>query len=194
MGFFLIPALLTEVDTDQITDGAVTRPKLSFTQALDLIEKKTVSGGAVTDLTFSSLDGDTDGVYLVVGTISNATGSSGRIHLFINGDTTDGNYTTQRFKAENVTLSTSRENDARLGGLQANDDIFFLAWVQRTAQDFGKVISNCINDQGTSTFREEGYIATDSTISNITSITLHSTVASAIDNDSTVSLYKLGGT
>lgn len=59
-----------------------------ITSDLTLIEKKTITTGTTT-VTFSSLDGDADEVYLLIGRIKNGTGSDSDYFLRPNGISTN---------------------------------------------------------------------------------------------------------
>src|SRR5690606_1508477 len=59
---------------------------------MTLVGSATVAGSAATDMTVSGLDLASDGAYLVLLNLGNATGSSAQISLFYNGDQAAGNY------------------------------------------------------------------------------------------------------
>jgi hypothetical protein len=65
-----------------VTDNWTALEKLQY----ELVEKKTISS-ATTSVTFSNLDGDTDGIYVLLFTVYQSTGSDGTLRIRVNSDT-----------------------------------------------------------------------------------------------------------
>jgi hypothetical protein len=65
-----------------VTDNWTALEKLQY----ELVEKKTISV-ATTSVTFSSLNGDSDGIYVLLFTVYQSTGSDGNLRIRVNSDT-----------------------------------------------------------------------------------------------------------
>jgi hypothetical protein len=161
----------------------------------ELIADYTVSGGAVSSITFSSLDGDTDEWYrLEVWAI--ATGALGGLDVRPNNDTTASNYRYQFSQADNTTVSAGRAdytNGLILGNANTSGDYL-------QAQVFLRAKSGTIRmsqSRATSNINATTQMAViwdckwKDTAANITSLVLDATGAgSVIANNTRARLFK----
>lgn len=162
---------------------------------LILIEKQTITS-AVTDVTFSGLDGDTDKVYLLMGRIIVPSGGSNPVFTWQpNGITT--NQSSQRMYANGgATAADQTSNLWLLDGIVATTVSFSVTIHASKVENSVAMIRNHFG-----TFQAiygAGTIAVgtvsgqwNETSTNITSIVVHSSVASKIGNGSTIALYRL---
>lgn len=176
---------------------------LQIERALNALSKKlarlsgpvfdyTVSGGAVSSINIPNLDINRDGRYELVLDYVNAGTTSG-IELFVNGDTTSSNYYSQQIYA----LGTGQANKAAwnipyISYASANGicsvkcDVFLCA-------GYFIAMSDDTRDIGSSLYSQSFKVAkTNTTISNITSLTVASTVASMLGVGTRVRLYAKG--
>lgn len=148
----------------------------------------TVEGAAATDLTISGLDLSAYTAFKVIAKLKNATASVPSISLYYNADTTATNYHSQNFTSSNTSNTGSRANDAILSSIAANALADFTADI--TSDVDGKPRATFSFCEGVTTgirYRVGAHLWV--TAANVTTITLSSSVASALDVGSTFSVY-----
>lgn len=159
---------------------------------LTLMGSATVAGSAATDMTVSGLDLASDGAYLVLVNIGNATASSATISLFYNGDTTQTNYYYQFWAGNGAASQASRTNVAALVGLAASSSASgkitvmpdILSGYPRAIIQINRNTPSSIDSIHAAHIRNDG--------ANVTSLTISSSVASSLAVGSYVKVYKLG--
>jgi hypothetical protein len=179
---------------DAPSDGAIYGRKngawvaTAASGEMQLLGTATVSGAAATDLTLSGLDLSAFAGFKIILKIKNATASAGLISLFYNGDTTATNYDRQALSGTGSSAAAARVNAAAITSLIASEcstgtiDIF---------NDFdGKPRARSQTNIGA----PSGLILQDiahvwDSATNVTSITLSSSVANALAIGSTFSVY-----
>lgn len=165
----------------QIGQVATTvRPELG---GLSLVAETTVSGGAVTSVTFSGLDLATDAKYRIIMNIDNATGNLATLGLFYNGDTTDTNYYTGG-------IGGATGNTAQFITLQASMSCYAAFDVFPTPNIANAKALGLVSQYEAGTVIGGGFSSWWTNTANVTSITILSTFASAIANNSKITLYK----
>lgn len=153
-----------------------------------LLAEYEVTGSAVTSIDFSGLDINTHKSYRVEIDILNATGSNSDVSLFVNNDTTQTNYYTQVFGASATTVSAARYN--------SNIAISLLASTRNCMTCFVSIISGYYKTRTLFTRGEASIeshtnvISKTSSITNITQLTLVSSIAKAIGIGSKVRIYR----
>ena len=159
-----------------------------------LVEKKLITGD-VTDVTFSGLDGDTDEVYKLVGRIR-VTGTSPIISLEPNSLATNQD----SIVIENgVSLAGASPNLLVLAnGIGASDELLAFEAIFWAKSDPNSIASNRIlqalySVMLASTVASAGQASSlwDDDSTNITSLVVHTSIASDIRDGSTIALYKL---
>ena len=182
-------------DASTVLDGAsdpfVRTSAAGGGSGLTLIETKTVTSD-VTDVTFSGLDGDTDGVYLLVFRLKAA--ASGAVVLQMNGATTNhsGAQAVIRADAASFYGGTGTWRFAN----PSNGDVYS-GEVRISAKSSINGVGQRRQYWGQSGGHSGSYSQYywyggewDDTSTNITSIVIHAEVASAIANGSQFSLFK----
>lgn len=172
----------------RVKDSGITLTKLSF-KTESLVQTQTVSGLAVTDVTFSSLDINTDGNYQLIGKIIPA-GAGTNLEIFTNGDTTTTNYYNEQVIGNAGVVSSARQNSAMAGQINSAGEtliVIDIALINGYATWFAR--SNLNKSASVQTMIVSGNKT--GTVANITSLTLHSVTASSIGVGSTFNLYKL---
>ena len=155
---------------------------------MELIEEQTISGGAVTDVTFSGLDGDTDGQYYLSFYVVNAATFT-TLTLRPNGLTT-GQASRRITAVDGDTISTDATTTLRLGGVLTAAEIWGWGVLQAITGQPRMYTVNSVEADTTPQLEFNGGIWTD-TAANITSLVIHADVASAIGNDSNFRLYRI---
>ncbi len=90
-----------------------------------LVAETTVTGSAVTSVTFSDLDGDTDGGYDIDILYKDGSGQAHVLHIFANNDLVDSNYNYKVFGVYGANLSfVSGGASPRIITTDANGDNF----------------------------------------------------------------------
>jgi hypothetical protein len=158
-----------------------------------LAEQETV--GNVTDVTFSNLDINTDRMYMLYSEVQNAQALASNYQIFFNGDVTVAHYNSNILQAVNGATNFARFNEPRIvSSIATTPHGFFYGYTDLMFNaDFNVarwISMNTIGDNTNMGFIN--YAGTyDTFITNITSITIHSTTASAIAPGSRFRLYRV---
>jgi len=159
------------------------------------VAKQTVSSAA-TDVTFSSLNGDTDTVYVLQAFVKTPSGVTAALDLQLNGDTA-GNYKSLTFEIGNpagqetqTSLSVGRMVPSMIAGGRT---IFTLVLYAKSGTNRIGFVDVGMTNSADGTFRRHCNTVTwTNTSSNITSLTIHEAIGSnRIDTGSEFVLYKL---
>jgi hypothetical protein len=159
--------------------------------AMTFIAGNTVAGSAATSLTVSGLDLATDQEYYVRIVLGNATGSAANISLFYNADSTSTNYDRQSLAANNTTISGARANDAIIAGMAASGNTSVSVRIRRRANDTVGAISEAVRDPTTAILLQYFAHAWRTTATNVTGITLTSTVANSLSVGSYIQVFRI---
>lgn len=172
-------------------DGAWAVASASVGGAMTLVGTATVAGSAVTDLTLSGLDLDTDGRYVVWMSLGNATVSSASISMYYSGDTTATNYYVQFWNVDGTAVGgAARSNAAVIAAMNASSVISGQA--ELMVDPFGYTRSTVrLNRHAPSAVVLVHDAHIWASASNVTSITLSSSVANALAVGSYFKVYKL---
>ena len=158
----------------------------------------TVAGSAVQDITVSSLTGDTDGGYEIEGNILTAGVGYPTFYLNFNGSTPTGARSAWFFIVNSTGVLTAQvsETDLNIGSISANLDVQNCAFRIRVGSkqglvQFFKADSFSARANGTVgwTVSSNGQFKMGA---QITSVSVHSNVASSIDIGSYIRVRKLG--
>jgi hypothetical protein len=141
---------------------------------------------ATTSVSFSGLDGNAHGGYVLVSELVNATASATYLKSYINGDTTDANYHSQHIYASGTSVTADSASAANM------------IMADSSKKTHGITQFNIVGDRAfmqSQMKREAGnldiYMANHNvSITNITSLTLTASVASAIGINSRFRLYR----
>lgn len=159
---------------------------------LQLVEETVISGAAVQNSDFSTvLAGDTDGYYMVTGTIVNDDGSANQIIPRLNGASIACNH--QKQIATGTSMTAARSTDVHMIGCTAGHHGHFVFWIPKTETGTERCIiynasrnddANIRNDFGTM------QINTPTTATEITSIGIGTNVTSGIGVGSVIRLWR----
>ncbi len=160
--------------------------------ALTPVARTIVSGGAVTSVTFSGLDLDAAGTYIVKMSLKNATGSASAVSMTYNADTTATNYRSEVSQAAGSSATAANSNNALITSMQASGDGICHVEIRKPVAGCKiKATSTYTYDTGASltwASRAHEWVTVST---NVTSITFTGSVASSIANDSVIEIYKL---
>lgn len=185
-----VTTILDENDmaTDSATALSTQQSIKAYTDSI-LVSEQIIST-AVTSLTFSSLDSDTDAFYFLELSKDPSVACSWNLH--VNGNTTVTNYYTQSLFANGTTVSGARLNNSNVifsgtggGGSYAQvyctvlDNAYF-AFTSVHGRNAGGTSPELQNFGGGSNF----------TLTNITSLTLTADASNGIGVGSVIRLYK----
>jgi len=158
---------------------------------LSKISSTTISGSDVTSVDFTSLDIDTDGIYVLIIEMQEATGNAIDLSIYINDDTTATNYYRQYVNASNSSLASDRTNEAIFGAQAANESGFYYLKVFRVKPQ-GFFFAQCQSTKGASAaIQTRNATVTRYVDANITKITITASTASSIKIGSVLSLYRV---
>lgn len=192
-----LDSALGRIDFAELGKGIFTSgQRLSASWAL--LESKSIST-AVTSVTFSGLDGDTDEIYILSGRIKNGTASSCRYEIRPNGITTNQNTAIAEFTGSAI-------NHLDIGALVMARETFgsgtvlFFNTIHARKAEGGNALERYVRVR--SSFRSGaatvyGDIMAgiwDETATNITSLDIVATVASGIGAGSRIALFRIHST
>lgn len=154
-----------------------------------VISDQTISGGAVAEVNFTSLDLDTSGIYALYVYWINGTISSTDIRLNFNGDTTAGNYDVQQLYCNGAAANPAHYDAPYLivGDANSTMDGYFI--IQKVSGQIPRIsgMSGRKDVANLGTFLTN---LTWVTTNNVTSMRLYSEGATAISNGSRFVLMK----
>ena len=158
--------------------------------ALTLVGQSTVVGSAATTITVSGLNLDADDTYVIQLALKNATTGAFNASLFYNSDTTAANY------VADVTTNG--------GAVQANNAIFLgaaasssmeavmLGMINRPVTRVMAVMLLAQSNNTSASTRQQGAAHMwATTATNVTGITISSSVANTLDIGSKLTVFKL---
>lgn len=154
-----------------------------------LVAETVVTGSAVTSVTFSGLDGNDAGGYLLLAEVINATSNQIEMYISVNGDTTITNYYSQILLANGTTITTANVNEPRIGRMDASKKSDFDISIKCNSGYF-RYISKSMFGSGST---QRIYTLTGdktASVTNITALAITSTAANSIAVGSTFRLYK----
>jgi len=187
------PAAVATGTANQVltSNGAGAAPTFQAASAgaLEKVETITVSGSAVTSVSFTGLDIDSDGLYEVrCEWLCGATGCY--LYLYVNGDTTASNYNHQQIEANTTTVSAARTNSPIIANTDANDRATVDIIAMLDPSDYFRAITMSCEKVAVSTRLRYGSVVKSGTTANITQIDIYSTTASQIEVGSRFTLFK----
>lgn len=153
----------------------------------NLVAETVVSGSAVTSVTFSGLDGNAAGGYVLCSELISAGGAAGELWLYVNGDETGTNYYSQVLYGAGTTVAAERTNSARIGAVDGTIlstteictvNSVYIANTQTSYGDASALMTQTMSTKKTGT------------VTNITSLKLSSQIANQLGIGSTFRLYK----
>lgn len=148
----------------------------------------TVTGSAATTLAATGLDLSAYKAFFVVVKADNATGSSADVSLFYNADTTATNYYRQSLAANNATIGGARVNNAHSFVMDANECTNAQIFISRDLD--GRARSRTDSSRGAaSSAQMNQYNGVWTSTSNVTGITLSSSVSNSLAVGTTMTIY-----
>lgn len=158
--------------------------------AMTLLGTATVTGSAASQLTISSLSLSSYKSFFVTFALKNATGSASNISIYYNSDTTAANYAAEGCTYSTTTVSASRVSSGIVDSLPASET---LTGEFRVQNDFdGRPRARYFgNRDSAANITMRHAVHRWSSASNVTGITLDSSVANALAVGSTISVYGL---
>jgi len=172
------------------TQGAGADPVWAKPPGFEKIAEKTVSGAAVTTVSFTGLDLDADKRYLLIFVVTNPTASSSYYDIYFNGDTTRTNYYRQWLGAASTSISAARANDPAIISLGAGKEVFCIVEIMRDPAGIPRFSTNNNIDDTSAVAINLNYGAWI-TSANVTSIDITAGTANAIGIGSKFILFKV---
>jgi hypothetical protein len=154
--------------------------------SVEFIDQSVVAGSAATNITVSSLDLAGDDCYIIDLLLLNSSGSSTNVSLFYNSDTTATNY--------NRNISTdggtgTRVNNAIIAALSAGEALYIRLTVRPDIEGRTRALVNGSAHDGAASVGFTGQHIWQ-TVSNVTSVTINSSVATAFAVGSKVQVWR----
>jgi hypothetical protein len=160
-----------------------------------LLVETEVTGSAVTSIDLTGLDIATHKSYRIEVDWYNSSGSTATARLFVNGDTTVTNYDAQYLLTSATTVTGARENNANIVSLVNDHSISAVIHVGMVAgsgsNNYARITNFGYPDRvGTVIDLLLRTVAYRTSITNITQLTLSSSVAGALGVGTKVRIYR----
>lgn len=160
-----------------------------------LIATETVSGADKTTVSFTGLDINTDGKYILEIKVQEANVANIELSLHINADATEANYDIQKVGIRDTGFSgTAMADNARFCNIMKNLSIDCTIDITRSIEGFAHFYGYPTYSHGgseaTQAWRSFCCSKSNGTVANITQIDITSTSADAIKIGSVFKLYK----
>jgi len=146
----------------------------------------------VTTITITGLDILKDKAYVILFTVKNPTGTTSWYNLFVNGDTIETNYYSQRYYADGASVGAARGNVAYCFHCDAGQNAFGEALLVRDPSGYARARSSTCTRDGSSITIFDFAVVKTATVTNITRIDIVATVADAIGTGSKLLLFRVG--
>ena len=154
--------------------------------ALEFVGEAIVTGSAATDLTLSGLDLDADEHYFLDFTGLNATGSTAQLSVYFNGDTTATNYWRN---VSTVGGAGNGVNNAILFSFIANGATVVKGDLMVDMAGRARLGTRSNYGDGANKSEQDGSLIWQ-TVANVTSITISSSIASALSVGTRLRMWK----
>ena len=154
--------------------------------ALEFVGEAIVTGSAATDLTLSGLDLDADEHYFLDFTGLNATGSTAQLSVYFNGDTTATNYWRN---VSTVGGAGNGVNNAILFSFIANGATVVKGDLMVDMAGRARMGTRSNYGDGANKSEQDGSLIWQ-TVANVTSITISSSIASALSVGTRLRMWK----
>lgn len=155
-----------------------------------LVAEQIVSGSAVTSVTFSGLDGNAAGGYVLEGTLYNPTATNNNLWLSFNSNSASTDYYMQYILGNGSTISGGRVNGNGFFGALAGNSSSGVAQISLDPKQYIRALIQTSQHDGSALYCITRSITSIVTFTNITGITMTADVASSIGVGSTFRLYK----
>jgi len=175
--------------TEEYGDLSITSAKLAFGTLEKIAEITPTSNITVIDIT--GLDIIAHKVYLLLCNFRNPTGVNTTYKIYVEGDYTDTNYYNQYIFVDGTTVSAARSNDPAFAYAIAGTDSPSVVWIFRGPGGFFKFLSLHSRHVGSSQAFELRFGSRTTSVTNITSIRIASSVTGGIGANSKVLLFKV---
>ena len=159
----------------------------AFTEVVSVIEVTS----DVSAVDFTSLDLNTDKIYILYGEISNVTSSGYIGKIYFNEDYTNTNYYCHKLDVQGTTISASEKNIPQLYVARPNSSTMFYCVISRDYFSHNRYLSFSNAGYSGDFFTDimSGYQTTET--SNLTSIRIYSDVPGGISRNSKIALLKV---
>lgn len=159
--------------------------------AMTFVGTATVAGAAASTLTLSGLNLDTAGHYQIQFSFGNATASNATLSMYFNSDFTATNYDAQSYTSAGGTTPSARSNNGLFCTMEASETATGTIW---TRKDFNgrprSMIQAVRAAPSVINFQQVGHVWTTAG-TNVTGITISSSVANALAVGSFFKVYKV---
>ena len=160
--------------------------------AMTLVGTATVAGSAATNLTLSGLNLDADGHYQIQFTFGNATASNAVLSMYFNADTTATNYDAQSSTIAGAgTPTNARTNNALLCTLEASETATGTIWTRKDLNGRPRSMIQAVRAAPAVVNWQQVAPVWTTAGTNVTGITISSSVASALAVGSFFKVFKV---
>lgn len=158
--------------------------------SMEFVAEAEITGAAATTLTLNGLDLNAAERYFIEIEVLGASGTP-TLALTYNADTTATNYDVQVFESAGGSSASARANNGILLTTVATDTTSIEGWLRISAENTPRFMYHYVSGDATSVKNGSGVHTWRTPSTNITSLTLTSSVSSALGIGSRVKVWKL---
>lgn len=156
------------------------------------VASNAVAGAAVTTLTVTGLDLDTDEHYIVYIALTNNNASTFNLSVYYNSDTTATNYDRQRIGAAGATVTSARGNDAIIGQtVPASEGVYVKLDIERTPDGRVRCLAQTTSGNTTNILADTVSHVWRTASTNVTQIVLSASTANALAIGSRIRVFRM---
>lgn len=159
--------------------SAIDESELSYTPMV--VDTTSTTTADAQNITITGLDLNSSGMLLLIVRTQDNSGAGVTYRLYVNGDTTDGNYDCEETVVINGATTDTHFDYPNVGGAMTDTGAFLKIWIVRDVEGYVRII--CHSMKGTTTgirSAQTMIIKSDSTESNVTSLTLNASAANGL--------------
>lgn len=162
--------------------------------ALKLVETKTIAGAAVTQVSFTGLDLNTDKQYFLIGTLLNSSGAGSIYAVYVNADGVGANYRRIAVNGSGALATSDAASNPNITSVSLADaeEAYIDAYFKVSGSGYGHYRVRYAELGTAMASITDTMITHSANTTNITSIQIEANQANGIGIGSTFSLYKLG--
>jgi hypothetical protein len=158
--------------------------------AMEHVATVNVTGSAVSSVSVTGLDLAADGAYMVLVGFANPAGSLSAYRLFYNSDTALSSYYRQSLASNHTSNNSARGNVADILEAEASAGVMATIWIATDGSGRARAVAHASRHNPSSIIMQLMAHAW-TTVDNVTSLQLASSVANAIGVGSYMRVYKV---
>jgi len=171
--------------------GQIDTNELSFSPLVQVAEFDVSAKVDSVDITDLDLNAD-GGLYMFLGFMQNDnTTDASDVLLYVNDDTTASNYNSQQLYTSSTTVSSQRNNTAKIGGCWQDGSVSLWGYIMRDYDGYVKVVVISTHRKAGDCLGENRFMSKNATVTNVTKLTFSASATDGWGVGSKIRLFKV---